>query len=207
MFLAVQFEARSANAARRELQNLLGELATDYLDVATYYYVEHAEEWDEIIAPGGAAEVLEDARAAGTVRAIGLTSHQRPLTAEVARSGRLDLLMLRYNAAHRGAEREVFPVTVKHGLPVVAFTCLRWGALLQETRDDPSNFTPPSAPDCYRFVLSQPAVSVALMAPDGPTELAENLQLLNDWRDLSAEQYAAITAHGERLRRHAGEFP
>ena len=35
--------------------------------------------------------------------------------------------MIRYNAAHRGAEREVFPVTEALGLPVIAYTALRWG--------------------------------------------------------------------------------
>ncbi len=129
VFIAVQFEARSAVEARRELSQRLGELETDYLDVATYYYVEHADEWDEIVAPGGAAEVLEEARTDGRLCAIGLTSHQRPLAAHFAESGRLDLLMIRYNAAHRGAEQEVFPVAQARGLPIVAFTCLRWGAL------------------------------------------------------------------------------
>ncbi|MBI2826892.1 MAG: aldo/keto reductase [Planctomycetia bacterium] len=205
--IAVQFEARSAAAARRELDAMLGELATDYLDVATCYYVEHVEEWDEIVAPGGAAEVLEEARAAGRVRAIGLTSHQRPLAARIAAGGRLDLLMIRYNAAYRGAERDIFPVTLARGLPVVAFTCTRWGALMEPTPDDPPGFTPPRAPDCYRFVLASAAVSVALAAPDGPHELAEDLSLLTDWRGLSAEEHATIAAHGERVRRHAGQFP
>ena len=205
--VAVQFEARTAADARRELATLLGELQTDYLDVATYYYVEHAEEWQEIVSPGGAAEVLEAARAEGRVRAIGLTSHERPLAAEILTSGRLDLVMIRYNAAHRGAERDVFPIAQEGRLPIVAFTCLRWGALLQPTPDDPPGFTPPRAPAFYRFVLCEPAVSIALMAPDGPEELAENLTLLDDWRGLAAEEFAAIAAHGERVRRHAGQFP
>ena len=81
------------------------------------------------------------------------------------------------------------------------------GALLQPTPDDPSGFTPPRAPDFYRFVLAHPAVSVALMAPDGPAELAENLSALDDWRELAAEEFAAIAAHGKRVRRHAGQFP
>ena len=40
--------------------------------------------------------------------------------ARMAESGFLDLVMVRYNAAHRGAEREVFPVTASLGLPVSA---------------------------------------------------------------------------------------
>jgi predicted aldo/keto reductase-like oxidoreductase len=207
VFVAVQFEARTAADARRELATLLGELGTDYLDVATYYYVEHVEEWAQIMAPGGAAEVLEEAKAQGRVRAIGLTSHQRPLAAEILKSGRIDLAMIRYNAAHRGGEREVFPIAQELRLPIAAFTCLRWGALLRSTPDDPSGFTPPRAPDFYRYVLSHPAVSVALMAPDGPAELAENLTILDDWHGLTAEELASITAHGERVRRHAGQFP
>ena len=65
------------------------------------------------------------------MRLLGLTSHQRKLAAETARSGLLDLLMIRYNAAHRGAETDIFPVTDALGLPVVVYTCLRWGTLLR----------------------------------------------------------------------------
>jgi aryl-alcohol dehydrogenase-like predicted oxidoreductase len=200
-------EARTAEDARRELAGYLDELATDYLDVATYYYVESQQEWDAIIAPGGAAEALEAARAAGTLRAIGLTSHQRPLAAQIAETGRLDLLMIRYNAAHRGAEREVFPTTTRLALPVVAFTCLRWGALLRATPADPPGESVPAARDWYRFVLSQPAVSIALMAPDTAAELDENLSLLDESWSLDPHQRQRLIEQAERVRRFAGSFP
>lgn len=205
--VAVQMEARTAEDARRELDAFCDALATDYIDVVTYYYVEHPDEWGAIVSRGGAAEALEAARDEGRVRAIGLTSHQRPLAAEVAASGRLDLLMIRYNAAHRGAEREVFPVTRERGVGIVAFTGLRWGALLRPTPDDPPGFNVPRAPAWYRFVLSEPSVSVALMAPDGDDELRENLSLLDHWRGLTPEEHAELAAHGARVRRHAGGFP
>ncbi|MBW3600013.1 MAG: aldo/keto reductase [Planctomycetes bacterium] len=207
VILAVQLEARSAAEAKGELDEALRGLDTERLDVVTYYYVEHREEWEEIAAHGGAAEALEAARREGVVGAIGLTSHQRPLTAEVAQSGRLDLLMVRYNAAHRGAEQDVFPLAQRKGLPVVTFTCTRWGALLKNTPDDPPGFVAPSAPECYRFVLAHPGVSVALMAPDGAEELEENLAFLDDWRALAAERYKELKAHGDRVRRWAGSFP
>lgn len=205
--IAIQFSARSADAARRELQASLTELQTDYIDVVTYYYVEHQDEWGVIVSSGGAAEVLEEARTAGTIRSIGLTSHQRALAASWAESGRLDLLMIRYNAAHRGAEDDVFPITNRLQLPVVAFTCLRWGTLMRKTPDDPNDFTPPSAADCYRFVLANPSVSVALMAPDGRDELVSNLDILDDWRLPSSEDHQRLCKHGDRVRRHAGHFP
>ena len=115
--------------------------------------------------------------------------------------------MLRYNAAHRGAETEVFPTTQRLGIPVVAYTAVRWGALLRSTPDDRPGVDPPSAVDCYRFVLSHSAVSVALMAPDSSDELAENLAMLDDWRGLTHDELATICAHGDRVRRYAGSFP
>lgn len=207
MCLAAQFEARSAKAARRELDNLLGELGTEYLDVVTYYYVEEEAEWDEIVAPGGAAEVLEAARRDGRVRMIGLTSHQRELAARIAATGLIDLLMIRYNAAHRGAERQIFPVTMTRAMPVVAYTALRWQALLRGTPDDPPGFIPPTAAECYQFVLAHPGATVVLMAPDSEAELAEDLALLENWRGLDPERYEELQAHGDRVRKHAGSFP
>jgi predicted aldo/keto reductase-like oxidoreductase len=205
--VCVQFEARTAAEAERELAGVLGELGSDYVDVLTFYYVEEPAEWRQIIGPGGALAFCRAARERGAVRWLGLTTHQRPLAAQVARSGLLDLLMIRYNAAHRGAETEVFPVTAALGMPVVVYTCLRWGALLRPTPDDPPGFVVPRAPAWYRFALQHPAVAVALMAPDDRAELEEALTVLEAPGPLSAEEYEALAAHGRRVRRHGGRFP
>ena len=203
----MQFEARTAADARAELPRLLKQLGTDYIDVLTFYYVEEAEEWQEIVAPGGALEFCAAARRDGVVRLLGLTSHQRKLAAETARSGLLDLLMIRYNAAHRGAETDVFPVTDALGLPVVVYTCLRWGALMRSTPDDPPGFVPPRAPAWYRFALQSPSVTVALMAPENRAELEEDLSVLDMPGPLSDAEYTLLAEHGQRVRRHAGQFP
>jgi predicted aldo/keto reductase-like oxidoreductase len=205
--VSVQFEARTAAEAKREFEHILAQLRTDFIDVLTFYYVEEPEEWRQIIGPGGALEFCAAAQRDGRIRLIGVTSHQRRLAAEMAASGLLDLLMIRYNAAHRGAEGEIFPVTTQHGLPVVVYTCLRWGALLRATPDDPPGFIVPPAPAWYRFALQHPAVAVALMAPENRAELDEDLQVLRQAEPLSAEEYACLAAHGQRVRQHGGSFP
>lgn len=207
VMVCVQFEARTAAGAAAELPQVLRQLRTDYVDVLTYYYVEQPEEWEQIIGPGGALEYCAAARDDGLVRMLGLTSHQRCLAAEAARSGKLDMLMVRYNAAHRGAEKEVFPVTDARGIPVVVYTCLRWGALLGGTRDDPPGFEVPPAPAWYRFALQSPSVAVALMAPDGRAELEEDLTVLDAPGPLPEDEYERLAAHGQRVRAHAGHFP
>ncbi|HZV03957.1 MAG TPA: aldo/keto reductase [Gemmataceae bacterium] len=205
--VCVQFEARTAQEAERELDHILKELHTDYIDILTFYYVEERAEWEQIIGRGGALDFCAAAHREGRVRMLGVTSHQRPLAAEMAASGLLDMLMIRYNAAHRGAETEIFPVTTERRLPVVVYTCLRWGALLRSTPDDPPGFVVPSAPAWYRFALQHPAVTVALMAPENRAELDEDLQVLRHSQPLSVDEYAELIVHGQRVRRHAGSFP
>lgn len=204
--VCVQFEARTAVAAKGELDTILRQLRTDYVDVLTFYYVEETHEWEQIIGSGGALEYCRTAQKDGRVRCLGLTSHQRRLAARTARSGLLDLLMIRYNAAHRGAERDVFPTTDALGLPVVVYTCLRWGALPRPTPDDPPGFEVPPAAAWYRFALQNPSVAVALAAPHDRRELDENLRVL-EAGPLSAEDFATLAEHGQRVRRHAGRFP
>ena len=123
--VCAQFGARGAADAAVELRSALATLGTDYIDVLTLYYVERPDEWEEITSPSGAFGYLQDAKRDGTVRRLGVTSHQRKLAARMAESGLLDLVMVRYNAAHRGAERDVFPITGPFGLPVIAYTALR----------------------------------------------------------------------------------
>ncbi|MGD9644935.1 MAG: aldo/keto reductase [Pirellulales bacterium] len=207
LVLCVQFGARTVADARDELQAILAELRTDYIDVLTLYYVEHAEEWNALAAPGGVLEYLEAARRDGVVRQIGLTSHQRQLAARIAETGRIDALMLRYNAAHRGVERDIFPVVEARGLPLIAYTALRWGALLQPTPDDPPAWTPPPVVDWYRFALQAASVSVVLAAPASRHELDEDLRVLDVAGPMDDERYRALAEHGQRVRRHAGRFP
>jgi aryl-alcohol dehydrogenase-like predicted oxidoreductase len=204
--VCAQFGARTAVDAAAELKGVLATLGTDYVDVLTLYYVERQAEWEEITSRGGSLPYLQAAKRDGVVRRIGVTSHQRPLAATMAATGLLDVLMIRYNAAHRGAERDIFPVTQPRGVPIIAYTATRWGALMRPTPDDPSGFVVPPAPAWYRFVLQHSAVAVTLAAPQTRVELDEDLQVLDTTGPFAEGEFAVLSAHGERVRMHAGRF-
>ncbi len=207
VIVCAQFSARTAAEARQELRAMRQALRSDAIDVLTFYYVEESEEWEALCGPHGALAYCQAARRDGQVRLLGLTTHQRTLAVAAARSGRLDLLMIRYNAAHRGAESTIFPVTDALGMPIIAYTALRWGALLRPTPDDPPGFVVPAAPAWYRFVLQSPSVTVALMAPNDRAELDEGLSVLEPGAPLSDDEYEQLAAHGRRVRQHGGAFP
>jgi aryl-alcohol dehydrogenase-like predicted oxidoreductase len=113
---------------------------------------------------------MERLREAGAVRAIGYSSHDRPLAARLARDFQPDVLMLRYNAAHRGAEAEVFATLPTARPGIIAYTATRWGMLLQPLPDRgfPAGMT---AGECYRFALSHSCVDLALCAARSSEEL------------------------------------
>jgi aryl-alcohol dehydrogenase-like predicted oxidoreductase len=117
------------------------------------------------------------------------------------------VLMIRYNAAHRGAANDVFPITDALRMPVIAYTALRWGALLKPTPNDPPGFVVPSAQSWYRFVLQSESIAVALAAPRNRNELAEALAVLRATEPLAPAEYEQLASHGDRVRRYAGAFP
>jgi hypothetical protein len=57
----------------------------------------------------------------------------------------------------------------------VAFTATRWGTLLEPHAD--STGPPPTAFDCHRYWLAQPAVQVPLTVPPSLAELEQNLDV------------------------------
>jgi predicted aldo/keto reductase-like oxidoreductase len=105
-----------------------------------------------------------------------VSCHHRPTFERFIADASFDALMLRYSAAHPGAEREVFPLlggsSRRQG--TVAFTATRWGTLLDPART-PQGEATPRASDCYRFALSNPNVDVCLSGPKDATELDEAL--------------------------------
>jgi aryl-alcohol dehydrogenase-like predicted oxidoreductase len=134
----------------------------------------------------------------GLVRFIGVSSHNRKLLGKLARDREFDVLHLRYNAAHRGAECDIFPHLSGEKRPgAVAFTATRWGQLLREKKMPPGE-TPPTAVDCYRFVLSNPAVDVCMTGAKTAAQLRENLAVF-DSGPMSEDELARMRRIGDHV--------
>jgi aryl-alcohol dehydrogenase-like predicted oxidoreductase len=144
---------------------------------------------------GGTWSALRRLREEGRVRAIGFSSHDRRLAAGVARELAPDVLMIRYNAAHRGAEREVFE-PLGDGRPgIISYTATRWGMLL-EPHPDAGLSAPMGAGECYRFALSHPAVDMAWCAARTSAELDEDVAAVRDG-PLSAGRLTEVRRFGD----------
>ena len=119
-------------------------------------------------------------REAGKVRHLAMSGHNRSLFGRIAREtdSPVDIFMVRYSAAHRGAEEEVFPHLPREGRPgMTTYTATRWGRLLKAGRMPPGE-PPLTASECYRFVLSHPAVDICLTGPRTEGEMVEGMGAL-----------------------------
>jgi len=150
-------------------------------------------------------EQLARLRADPRVRAVSVSSHDRILAGRLAAEDALDCLMIRYNAAHRGAETDIFPHLAAHDPGVVSYTATRWTYLLRRTRDWPPDGAIPTAGQCYRFVLTNPHVDVCLTAPRSEQELLENLAAARRG-PLPDHEMAFMRTYGDAVHRAAGWF-
>jgi aryl-alcohol dehydrogenase-like predicted oxidoreductase len=180
---------------RKTLERRLKALRTDYIDAFLFLGV-----LKEAQFPGRVRDELLRLREEGKVRRIGLSTHDRKLAGRLAAEGVLDAFMIRYNAAHPGAESDIFPHLAAHDPALISYTATRWGLLLRRPRGYPKGERLPTAAECYRFVLSNPHVDVCLTAPYNIRQLRENLAAL-EAGPLSDEDMAFMRAFGEKVHR------
>ena len=121
-------------------------------------------------------------RERGRIAHVALSTHHRRLLPTLLDDETYAIWHVRYNAVHRGAEREVFPslagreATKRPGM--VTYTTTRWGHLCDPRRTPPGERTP-TGTDCYRFALSHPQVDVALAGPADAEQMKQALAALD----------------------------
>ena len=186
-------------SVKRACERMLKKLGTDYLDVFQLFWLGRASAWSS-----STIEALVSLREAGMVRAIGVSIHDRKRAGKLAEDSPLDMLMIRYNAAHPGAEQDIFPHLAKRKPAIVAYTATRWRGLLKR----PKRWSGPvmTAADCYRFCLSNPHVDLVLTGPKNRQQLKENLRNLREKGLLTEEENRWIRDFGQVVHKASSRF-
>jgi aryl-alcohol dehydrogenase-like predicted oxidoreductase len=171
--LVIQSYSRIAAMVPWNLERALKSLGMDYADILLLGM------WNKNVA----AAIFDQAlrlRERGLIRAIAVSTHNRPLAPEIARTSDVDVLHVRYNAVQPGAERDIFAKlpepAVRPG--IVTFTATCWGDLMMPDKVAAGEKIP-SAGDCYRFNLTNPAVNLCLTGPRSASDLTAALDALD----------------------------
>ncbi len=184
---------------RRACDRLLKTLDTDYLDILQIFWLGRTSAWTS-----STIDALLSLKASGKVRAIGVSIHDRKRAGELAKDSPLDMLMIRYNAAHPGAEQDIFPHIAVRKPAIVTYTATRWRGLLKR----PKGWGGPvmTASDCYRFCLSNNHVDVTLTGPANREQLRENINMLRERGPLSEEESKWIREYGGVAHANSSRF-
>lgn len=155
--------------------------------------------WWNGMPPATVIDAALEMKQKGLVRYIAISGHNRPAFVEFANTGYFDIFHVRYSAAHRGAEKEVFDAIPQGERPgIVTYTATRWGGLINPRRMPQAEQTP-RASDCYRFVLTNPAINVCMAGPKNMAETEEALAAL-DRGPMTTDEMAWMRRIGDHLR-------
>lgn len=155
----------------------------------------------QMLAEGRTEQALainEELLKRGLVRHVGASFHSRSLARAWMRN--LDVLMLRYNIAHLGAEQDVAPFLYGEKSRDPGMVVFNVGHIGPRPFHIPPPGWPahryvPSIPDCYRFALSQSWVDLVLTGMANRQQIDQALAALEQG-PLSEQECQQLREYG-----------
>jgi diketogulonate reductase-like aldo/keto reductase len=133
-------------------------------------------------------KTLQQWKSEGRVRHIGITHYTSSAYSEVERwlkTGNYDFVQINYSLGEREAEKRLLPLAAEKKVQVIINRPFAEGALFRRTKGKP---LPPWAAEhgiaswaqyFLKWIVSQPAVTVAIPGTERPDHMKDNLAAAN----------------------------
>lgn len=190
-FLMTKNHGRDAATFRRQLDESLKRLGTDWIDLLQFHEIIHEGEPDRIFSQGAIEEAVK-ARDEGKIRFIGFSGHRWPRLFEemLAKDFDWDTVQMPLNLFdyhYRSFTKGILPILVERGIGVIAMKSLAGGKILE---------TDISPREAISYTLSLP-VHTLISGMDSLEILKTNMDIVRKWQPLSEDE------RGELLERIA----
>lgn len=175
--LATKGRAHTKEAMAADIETSLRNLRTDYIDLYQFHNPAPAE-LETILAPGGAMEAMQEAKAAGKIRHIGVTTHSVELFAKLVEMDWVETIMFPYNIVENQAQELIAKCAEKN----IAFICMKpmAGGAIEDGRL------------ALRYIASNDNVTEIIPGMAAPEELTQNIAAINDPAPLTEDEKAAM---------------
>jgi predicted aldo/keto reductase-like oxidoreductase len=192
LIVALQTYDMTGLAAGRTFRRGLRQLGLDFADVLIL------GKRDAAVSRRLRDEALA-LREAGLVKHLCISAHDRSAFRDHLESGLYDIIMVRYNCAHPGAEQDVFPLLAgaQPRPRVIVYNSTRWGHLF-DPKWMPEGEATPDPTHLYRHALTHPAVDMVLTAPKTEAQLVANAAAL-DLGPLDADELQWLSRVGQHV--------
>jgi aryl-alcohol dehydrogenase-like predicted oxidoreductase len=194
VFLMTKLDGRTRVEYNKQLEQSLGRLQTDVIDLVQFHEVIRMEDPDRIFAEDGAIHAATEARQAGKIRYIGFTGHKDPavhlrmLETAQKHNFHFDTVQMPINVmdAHfRSFTHQVMPVALKEGIGVLAMKTFGDKILLRSNTFQPL--------EALRYGLTQP-VSVVITGIDRMEILDQAIEAARTFKPMSKDEVASLLA-------------
>ncbi len=194
VFLMTKMDGRTKDSYNRQLEQSLGRLQTDMIDLVQFHEIIRMEDPDRIFAEGGAMEAAIAARQAGKIRYIGFTGHKDPAVhlrmLEMAKQHgfHFDTVQMPINVmdAHfRSFTHQVMPVCIEQGIGVLAMKTFGDGFILKSNTVQPV--------EALHYSLNLP-VSAIITGIDSPETMNQAFEAVKTFKPMSESQVASLLA-------------
>ncbi len=175
--IATKSMARTKEAIAADIDISLKNLRTNYIDL---YQVHNAtpEQLEQVMAPGGALEALQEAKAAGKIGHIGLTSHSLDTFKMALDLDWVETFMFPYNIVETQAEK-LIAECAKRNIGFIDMKPLAGGAIEDATL-------------ALRYICANDAVTVVIPGMAEAKELEQNLAAVNNTAPITTEEKAGF---------------
>lgn len=173
--IATKSMSRTKEAMAADIDISLKNLRTDHIDL---YQVHNAtpEQLQQVVAPGGALEALQEAKAAGKIGHIGLTAHSLDTFKMALEMDWVETFMFPYNIVETQAEK-LIAECAKRNIGFIDMKPLAGGAIEDATL-------------ALRYICANPNVTVVIPGMAEPKELQQNIAAVSDTSPITAEEKA-----------------
>ena len=179
-FLSTKCYFRDGPNSARQIEQSLANLRTDHVDNLFMHNVHSPADLDRIMSDDGALRAAEDARRAGKVRFISITSHLPEVLLQAVRSYPFDAVMEWINYFDHFnfplIYTDLIPACVERGIGIICMKPLADGLLYG------------SAERALRWVWTLPQVASAVAGNNTVHQLAVNLALAKNHRPMSERE-------------------
>lgn len=133
LVIATKSPARDAVTFREHLEQSFRRLGVDYIDLYQFHNISTPEALAQTLAPDGAMHVAREAKAAGRIGHIGVTSHSLDMALDLAASGLFETLMFPFNYITREPAQKLIPLCQENGVGFIAMKPMGGGMLEDAT--------------------------------------------------------------------------
>jgi predicted aldo/keto reductase-like oxidoreductase len=129
LFIASKSMGRTREDIEKHLKLSLERLGTDYIDLYQFHNVSNAEALETIVDPNGPRAALEDAKRAGLVKHIGISSHQIDVAKDIVRTDLFETIMFPLNFMAYEGKEELLSLCRQHDVGFIAMKPLAGGMI------------------------------------------------------------------------------